>query len=203
MTANKKQRRNKLKKSLKFFVAVVVIAIIIIVFNPEKLILKIIYKLDYSEYVNKYAKENNIDRFLVFAIIKNESNFKCNIESSMGAVGLMQLMEATANEMANELGENIVVKENLYNPETNIKIGTKYFAYLLKHYKGNEQLALSAYNAGMGNVDKWIEQGIIKSDGSNLENIPYKETNNYVRKIVRDYKIYRELYVNGDVVILT
>ena len=106
----------------------------------------------------------------------------------------MQLMEATAVEMANEIGEEIPVTEALYNPEINIKIGIKYYANLIKHYDGNMYLALAAYNAGMGNVDKWIEEGILEKDGSNIENIPYKETNNYVRKITRDYKIYKNLY---------
>ena len=63
---------------------------------------------------------------------------------------------------------------------------------LLQKYE-NIELAVTAYNAGIGTVDNWIEKGIIKSDGSDIENIPYKETNNYVRKILRDYKIYRNL----------
>ena len=64
---------------------------------------------------------------------------------------------------------------------------------LLQKYK-NKESALAAYNAGIGTVDNWIEKDIIKADGSDIENIPYKETNNYVRKILRDYKIYNELY---------
>lgn len=59
---------------------------------------------------------------------------------------------------------------------------------------GNMYLAVAAYNAGIGTVDKWIDQRIIKQDGSDIENIPYKETNNYVRKIIRDYGIYEKLY---------
>ncbi len=64
---------------------------------------------------------------------------------------------------------------------------------LLEKYN-NYPVALAAYNAGIGNVDEWIQKGIIKKDGSDIENIPYKETNNYVRKIVRDYRIYQDLY---------
>ena len=64
---------------------------------------------------------------------------------------------------------------------------------LLEQY-GNLELALAAYNAGIGNVNNWVEQGIIQKDGSDIENVPFKETNNYVRKILRDYKIYKELY---------
>ena len=64
---------------------------------------------------------------------------------------------------------------------------------LLEKYK-NTEIAIAAYNAGIGTVDKWIEKGIIKPDGSDIENIPYKETNNYVRKTLRNYKIYQDLY---------
>lgn len=173
---------------------ILVIILIFTIFKPIDRILKKLYRLEYSEYVYQYAGENKIDPLLIFAIIKAESNFNRNIQSSRGAIGLMQLMESTAIEMANEVKEEIVVKEALYNPEINIKIGTFYYAYLTKHYEGNEQLALAAYNAGMGNVDRWIAEGIIKKDGSDLEHIPYKETNNYVRKIIRDYKIYQKLY---------
>ena len=190
------KRREILKKKTLIIIGIILIFIILIciIFKPQNWILKKIYKLEYSEHVNKYAEENNLDPFFVFAIIKAESNFNRNVESSSGAIGLMQLMESTAIEMANEIGQEVVIKEALYNPEINIKIGTSYYAYLLKRYENNEYLALAAYNAGMGNVDSWIKKGIIKEDGSDIENIPYKETNNYVRKIIRDYKIYKELY---------
>lgn len=185
-----------MKKKTLIIVGIILLLIILIsiFLKPQNWFLKKIYKLEYSEYVYKYAEENNIDPYLVFSIIKAESNFQRHIQSSSGAIGLMQLMESTAIEMANELGEEIIIKEALYNPEINIKIGTNYYAYLIKHYDGNKELALAAYNAGMGNVDSWIEEGIIKEDGSDLENIPFKETNNYVRKIIRNYRIYQSLY---------
>ena len=198
--SNSKVRREISLTNLKkkwLIISIIVVILIFFLFGIFKLkdtILKKIYKQNYSEYVYKYSEENEIDPLLTFAIIKAESNFKRNIKSSSGAIGLMQLMEATAVEMANEIGEEIPVTEALYNPEINIKIGIKYYANLLKHYDGNMYLALAAYNAGMGNVDKWIEEGILEKDGSNIENIPYKETNNYVRKITRDYKIYKNLY---------
>lgn len=185
-----------MKKKTLVIIGVILFLVILIftIFKLQNWFLKKIYKLEYSEYVYKYAEENDIDPYLIFSIIKAESNFNRNIESSSGAIGLMQLMEATAVEKANEIGQEVVVKEALFNPEINIKIGTSYYAYLIKHYNGNEHLALAAYNAGMGNVDRWIKEGTIKEDGSDLENIPYKETNNYVRKILRNYKIYKKLY---------
>ncbi len=187
-----------MKRKIKILIIVLLIlTILIILFGVLKIqnyILKKIYKTNYSEYVYKYSEENNIDPLLTFAIIKAESNFKRNIKSKSGAIGLMQLMESTALEEAKEVNQEITVTESLYNPEINIKIGTKYYAKLIKKYDGNSLLALAAYNAGIGNVDNWIKQGIIKEDGSDIENIPFKETNSYVRKIVRDYKIYQQLY---------
>lgn len=182
------------KKTFIIGIIVIILILMILMIKPQNWFLKKLYQLEYSEYVFSYAQENDIDPYLIFAMIKVESNFNRNITSNSGAIGLMQLMEATAIEMANELGEEVVVKEALYNPEKNIKIGVTYYAYLLNHYKQNEYLALAAYNAGMGKVDKWIAEGTIKEDGSDIENIPYKETNNYVRKIMRDYKIYQSLY---------
>lgn len=158
------------------------------------MLLKTIYPTSYSEYVEKYAKEYGVDPFLIYAIIKAESNFNPNVVSSSNAVGLMQLMDATAEELARKLDIHYVKNVSLYNPELNIRLGTKYFSDLLKEYQGNQLLAMTAYNAGIGNVKKWIDQGIIRKDGSDIENIPFKETNSYVRKILRDYKIYLDLY---------
>lgn len=185
-----------MKKKTKILIAVILIILIVLfgILKIQNFILKKIYKTDYSEYVYKYSEENNIDPLLTFAIIKAESNFNRNIKSKSGAIGLMQLIESTAIEQAEEVNEEIIVTESLYNPEINIKIGTKYYSKLIKKYNNNTLLALAAYNAGIGNVDNWIGQGIIKADGSDIENIPFKETNNYVRKIVRDYKIYQNLY---------
>lgn len=185
-----------MKKKTKILIAVVLIIFIMLfgILKIQNFILKKIYKTNYSEYVYKYSQENEIDPLLTFAIIKAESNFNRNIKSKSGAIGLMQLMESTAIEQAEEVNEEIIVTESLYNPEINIKIGTKYYSKLIKKYNNNMLLALAAYNAGIGNVDNWIKQGIIKEDGSDIENIPFKETNNYIRKIIRDYKIYQNLY---------
>ena len=181
-------------------IAILVIVVIIIakVFNIEQIILQNIYPKKYEEYVEKYAEENNIDPLLIFSIIKAESNFKENAESSSGAVGLMQLMEETAKEIAESMDEPILEKEDLKEAKTNIKIGIKYYSILQKNYDGNMLLALTSYNAGIGNVNTWIKNGIIKSDGSDIENIPYKETNMYVRKIIRNYKMYNKIYTKND-----
>lgn len=182
------------KRIIIFIILIIVILILFKVIRVQDFVLKQIYPITYQKYVEKYAKQNNVDQYMIYAIIKAESNFKPEAKSKSKAIGLMQLMETTAIEMSALTENQSVTESDLYQPETNIKLGTCYYAYLLKHYKGNNILALTAYNAGMGNVDTWIKTGVIQSDGSDTQNIPYKETNNYVRKILRDYQMYLKLY---------
>lgn len=184
-------------KNKKSFITIIIIvlAFVFLVINKNK-ILKLFYPQTYNEIVSTYSEKYNVDKNLIFAIIKAESNFDENAISNKDAIGLMQIMEETAKDIAIknsiQLDEKNI-KQELLKVDNNINIGTKYINTLLERYD-NTELALAAYNAGIGNVDNWIEKGIIKKDGSDIENIPYKETNNYVRKILRDYKIYKELY---------
>lgn len=176
-----------LKKGIVILLIVIVAVVLIISTNQ---MMKFIYKTEYSEYVEKYAKEYNIDKYLIYAVIKNESNFDKSATSNKDAKGLMQIMNVTGEEMANKLN----IENELYNEETNIQLGVFYLSELIEKYD-NYLIAIAAYNAGIGNVDSWIERGTIKADGSDVENIPYRETNNYVRKVFRDYKIYEKLYI--------
>lgn len=155
-------------------------------------ILKNIYVIKYSDYVEKYSDEYDVDKYLVYSIIKAESNFDENAVSNKQAKGLMQLMYSTAQEVAKKLDIEID-EQSILEPDININLGTKYISLLLEKYDCIE-LALAAYNAGSGNVDSWIEDGTLEEDGSNIENIPFKETNNYVRKILNNYNVYKELY---------
>lgn len=184
-----------MNKLTKFLIVIIIIVIIISLYTylgVEERILKHFYPMRYSEYVYDCASNNDIDPLLIFAVIKTESNFKEKTVSRSGAVGLMQLMENTAEEQAKK--NNLqYTKEKLYEPEYNIKLGTEYFASLLKIYDNNYILAFAAYNAGIGNVNNWIDTGKINKDGSDFENIPFKETNMYVRKIIRNYKIYKKI----------
>lgn len=156
-------------------------------------ILKLIFKTEYKEYVERYSQKYDVDPLLVYSIIKAESNFDKKAISNRGACGLMQLMETTAKEVATNETIEYESGSTLYDAEKNIELGVGYFAGLRKQFK-NDAIALAAYNAGSGNVTEWIKEETIKEDGSDIENIPFKETNMYVRKILRDYKIYQKLY---------
>ena len=185
--------KKKQRKKGRNLIVILVIVILLALFcqNPIKQqITKSVYKKEYSEYVTKYAGQYGVEENLIYALIKAESNFNPDAVSHQNAKGLMQLMQSTAEDLAKK-SKIELNNENILDPEINIQLGTKYIASLLEKYSCVE-VALAAYNAGSGNVDKWISSGKIKADGSDIENIPYKETNTYVRKIMRDYEIYKQ-----------
>ncbi|MCI8384320.1 MAG: lytic transglycosylase domain-containing protein [Clostridia bacterium] len=185
-----------MNRKKQMIVILLIVVFIVIVFLFQKQWLKKFYPRTYQEEVTSCETKYKVDSNLIFAVIKAESNFDQNAVSNREAVGLMQIMEETAIDVARKNAieldtEN--VRQELCKIDKNIEIGTCYLATLLQRYESKE-VALAAYNAGIGTVDGWIEKGMIKKDGSDIENIPYKETNNYVRKILRDYKIYEDLY---------
>ena len=183
------------KKILILLIIIIILIAIYKIFNIENIILKHLYPIKYEEYVTKYSNELNIDPMLSYAIIKTESNFKEDVISKSGAIGLMQLMDNTVKEQAEKLNVEYT-NETLLNPEKNILLGLNYFSTLLDKFNQNYILAFTAYNAGLGNVQKWILNGTIKEDGTDIENIPFKETNMYVRKIINNYEMYKKLYNN-------
>ena len=155
-------------------------------------LLKTLYPLGYEDYVEVYAKENNLSPAFVYAVIKCESGFDKEAVSSVGATGLMQIMPDTFSWINMKLGE-----KNNYSmatdPETNIKYGCYLYGYLLSRY-GRVQEALAAYHAGIGNVDKWLDDPQYSSDGESLHTIPFPTTNKYVKKVMLTENIYEKLY---------
>ena len=186
--------KNKYKIIIGTVIVVLIIAILFVLFKDK--LLKMLYPKTYSEIVSVYAEEYDVEENLIYAVIKAESNFDSSAVSNRDAIGLMQIVEETAVDVAKKNNIEINtenIEEEILDIDNNINIGTKYLSTLLTQY-GNIEVALAAYNAGIGTVNNWIEKQVIKADGSDIENIPYKETNNYVRKILRDYRIYNELY---------
>lgn len=154
---------------------------------------KNIYKKEYSEMVYNECSKYNIDEYVVFSIIKTESNFKADALSHKEAIGLMQLTMDTANWCAEKLDMEKIDKVNLYKPEINIKLGVFYFNYLLEKYNDFDT-AIAAYNAGMGNVEKWLKNSEYSDDATKIIKTPYNETNLYITKVNNNLKIYKFLY---------
>lgn len=175
-------------------VAALIIAFVLI-YNSIFFIMKQIYPCKYQEIVVSEAANNNLDIYLLYSVIKSESGFDPDAVSPAGAVGLMQLMPSTFSYLQKCLNGNIELDEDdLKNPQVNIHYGAYYLRSLLNKYDGDEELAVCAYNAGMGNVDLWLDSPEHSPDGKDLDNIPYRETRNYVSQVIRTKDMYYRLY---------
>ncbi len=152
-------------------------------------------QVDYVPFINKYADENGLDPLLVASVINVESGFNPKAKSQMDARGLMQILPDTGKWIAERMSIEYE-EENLFDPEYNIRLGTHYLDYLIDHF-GDLDLAIAAYNGGIGNVQKWLEDRSVSTDGENLHNIPFEETNAYVRKVKDDLALYKLFYKNG------
>ena len=150
------------------------------------------YKLMYPNDILSSAEEFHVDPYLVCGVIFTESGFRPNAKSSVGALGLMQLMPATGLEEAELLEIEGVTEESLTDPALNIRLGCNYLRKLLDEF-GTESVALAAYNAGPGRVRQWLKEYGTKEDGSILY-IPYPETSKYVGRVESARGVYERLY---------
>lgn len=183
-----------MKRKVILVLGVIIIAFILGIISIKTFVLPIRYK----EQVLTYSKKYNLDPYLVLAVINTESKFDKEATSSKEARGLMQLTEATAQEV-NEITNSteIITEENIYNEDINIELGCKYLASLIERYNGNYYLAICAYNAGIGNVNKWIEENRITETLNTTEiELPFPETTNYLKKVISNYKNYKLVYPN-------
>lgn len=152
------------------------------------------YPLEYKTYIGQYSKENEIDPYLVAAIINVESRFNKEAVSPKNARGLMQIAEQTGQWGAKELKIEGYSEDSLFSPKENIKIGSWYIKRLQREFDGKLDLILAAYNGGSGNVNKWLKDKECSSDGLSLDKIPFKETENYLKKVKNNYKMYKKIY---------
>ena len=159
----------------------------------QKYLMKKVYKLEYQQYVHQAAKKYNVEEALVYAVIKSESNFTVRAESRAGAKGLMQLMPDTFTWLQRYTDDEYMDETYLADPKINIDYGTRLLSILLNKYDCDE-VAISAYNAGMGTVDRWLLDRDCSYDGKTLSYIPYPETRFYVDEVIYNRKIYRNLY---------
>ena len=154
---------------------------------------------EYVPFVEQYAEEFGVPVDLVYAVIKTESGFDSSAVSRKGAIGLMQMMPATFEWLTDDILREYLGIGMLYDPETNIKYGTYYLSRLYNRF-GDWDTALAAYNGGEGNVSEWLKDKKYSDDGIKLktDKIPdeFSETKNYVKKVNKALKKYKELYNN-------
>lgn len=192
-------------KNRAFPIAVLIILALILVFAgsalykiiSEKYLLKN-YPIKYQEYVEKYSLENGVDKFLIYAIIKTESNFNPDAVSNVGARGLMQIMEETFQWIHFRLDDDESVEyDQMFEPEQNIRYGCYLVGYLMKYYESLE-CAVCAYHAGIGNVDSWLSNSDYSKDGKNLDEVPVSDTGHYLNKIKKALNNYYDIYKEDD-----
>ncbi len=155
-------------------------------------ILRIIYPIAYWESIQKYASEMDLDPFMVAALAAQESTFVANIRSPAKAVGLLQLEPPTARQVAKRLNIKYTSKM-LTDPDANLRLGTAYLAAKVREF-GDLHLVLASYNAGERPVHRWLDERPSLSKEEFIDDIPYPETQNYVKRILGTAEDYRRLY---------
>lgn len=187
----------KIRGKLIIFAAIIVAALVLI--SQHKHILNYFYPLKYKDLIIRYSSEYGLDPYLVSALINVESHYNPDAESHKDAKGLMQITPQTGKWAAQELGIKDFDEKMLFNPDINIRMGCWYLYNLSREFniagKSTDYvLLLAAYNGGSGNVRKWLRNKEYSQTGTALDQIPFKETDRYVKKVLRHYKVYMWLH---------
>ena len=188
----KRKKRWSVGKKLFIFFVIAILAAFSILNIP--ILEKVIYPYPNQAMIENYATQYGVDPLFVVSIIREESRFHSKSESHKGAKGLMQLMPSTAQSIAESLGDKTYSEEDLLKPEKNIQYGTWYLASLQRVFANNTTLVTAAYNGGRGHVQEWINNGQIDPNNIRLQDIPFKETRDYVGRVLKSYEKYNKLY---------
>lgn len=188
MTRNQNVNKFKLTALLLILAAI----LIIIIVNAVKLGVQTVYPRQYIDLVEENAEEFEIDKALLYAVIKTESGFDKNAVSSVGAMGLTQITPDTFQWLQTKTGESYE-DEALFEPEISIYYGAYFLNMLLEEFD-NTETALAAYHAGRGRVNEWLADPRISPDGVVLENIPYEDTAGYVKRVMKITERYKNIY---------
>ncbi len=159
-------------------------------------LLRIVHPFPHREAIVRESRTRGLDPFFVAGLIRQESMFDARIRSPAGAVGLMQLMPATAREVAASLGLRYS-PEALDDPEINVRLGTTFLARMVSRFDGLPEDALAAYNAGPGRIQQWRQRPVYRDRDVFMEHIPFQETRHYVKVVQQYARIYTALYGCG------
>lgn len=156
---------------------------------------RILFPEPYWDTIKSESAKNNLDPYLVASLIRQESEFNAGVVSYANAWGLMQMLPAVGKAMAREEGMTHFETYQLLNPETNIRLGTRYLRHMLEKFGGVKEYALAAYNAGDGRVADWQANGPYQGMDEFVESIPFTQTREYVEGILRNIETYRAIDV--------
>jgi soluble lytic murein transglycosylase len=178
--------------------AALLVALAIVLAWPQfhHAVREITLPLRHDDIIRQQAQDKGLDPALIAAVIYAESRFRDGQTSPAGAEGLMQITPATARYIARKSGGTQFVVDDLGTPQVNIAYGAYYLRYLLRRYGGNVDFALAAYNAGEGNVDRWIAAAQARDRALTIGAIPYGETRAYVKRVLTVRGQYRRSYAD-------
>lgn len=157
---------------------------------------KITCVVEYTDEIRAAAEENGLSPAYVAAVVMAESSYRTDAVSSANAQGLMQLLPSTAEWIAGKFDETYS-DGVLFDPQTNLRYGCWYLGWLSRRYDGDMRCASSAYHAGQGTVDGWLQNPEYSSDGKTLDVIPFDSTRIYVERVLKYYEKYEEIYADS------
>jgi soluble lytic murein transglycosylase len=160
---------------------------------PEKF-WKLAFPLPFRESLEQSARRNGLDPFLLAALIRQESEFNPKAISRAHAYGLTQVLPSTGRQIGRTLNIRAFRADMLFQPETNLRIGTYFLRSLLDRLQGKWEATLASYNAGPGRVNNWLTWNQFREPAEFIESIPFQETRNYVQSVLRNADFYRRLY---------
>lgn len=152
------------------------------------------FPLPYRTALFTYSRQNDLDPYLVAALIRQESEFNVAAISRAKAYGLMQVLPSTGRQLARELHIRRFSTRDLLTPNRNLQLGTRYFRWLMNSLGEHEEQVLAAFNAGKSRVDRWNTWGPFHEQAEFIETIPFQETRNYVEIVLRNADVYQQLY---------
>jgi soluble lytic murein transglycosylase len=194
-TTRRNSRTRSPRRPIRILIGALVVALAAVVTWPllHHAVKEISLPLRHEDIIRQQAREKNLDASLIAAVIYAESKFR-DQTSAAGAKGLMQILPATAHDIARKSGGVRFSEDDLGTPQVNIAYGSYYLRYLLDRYGDNDVLAIAAYNAGETNVDKWVVNARQGDREFTLAEIPFAETRAYVQRVLAAREDYRETY---------
>lgn len=186
------ENRNVNKFKLISLLLILSVVLIIIIVNAVKLGVQTVYPRQYVDLVEQNSQNFEIDESLLYALIKTESGFNKNAVSSVGAMGLTQITPDTFQWLQTKTGQHLS-EDALFEPETSIYYGA-YFLDMLLYEFGLPETAFAAYHAGRGKVNEWLADPRYSYDGITLDVIPYEDTAQYVKKVMKTIEKYQKIY---------
>lgn len=204
MSEHRRRRRRKARRrfnrislvttAIVLVLALIALAVWIAIDRTPELVMRA-YPMTYEALIRDSAAQCGLEPAYVAGVILAESDYDPQAVSSANAQGLMQLLPSTAEWIASKLGETYA-EGCLFDPETNLRYGCWYLGFLMRRYDGDKRCASSAYHAGQGTVDRWLQNPEYAPDGASLAVIPFDSTNTYVQRVLKYYERYLELYAD-------